>query len=72
MAFSLYNRLTLQGTLSEPKGIPDPRYALPSTIHWMRSLCMLVEDQNLGYKSAQTFYSGINKKMGRTSREHGF
>jgi len=37
---SLYKRITETGTLSEPNGVPNPIYALPSTINWMRALMM--------------------------------
>jgi hypothetical protein len=36
------------GTLTEaPSDVPDARFALPSTIHWMRALPILTADQNL-------------------------
>ena len=33
-----YNRIIRQGTINEPGGKPDPQFALPSTVTWMRAL----------------------------------
>ena len=62
MKFSLYERFTKQGTLSEPDGIPDPLYALPSTIHWIRALSMTVKDRSTNYESAKSLYSNVQRK----------
>jgi hypothetical protein len=36
---SLYARMQMHGTLTEtPRDVPDARFALQSTIHWMRAL----------------------------------
>ena len=59
--FSLYERFLNQGTLSEPEGIPDPRQALPSTVNWMRSLAMVIEDEALDFTKAFAFYSKTQK-----------
>jgi hypothetical protein len=57
--FSLYSRMQAQGTISEiPKDIPDVRFALPSTINWMRGLAILVENQNVNFEVARGFYAG--------------
>lgn len=45
--FSLRNRMLEQGTLSDPKGIPDPTFSLPATLNWMRALALLVEDAGI-------------------------
>jgi hypothetical protein len=59
--FSLYQRFISQGTLTEPKGVPNPFFALPSTVHWMRALALLVKSEVVNYKKAWKFYSSINK-----------
>lgn len=61
MTFSLYDRFMQQGTLSEPDGIPDPRFALPSTVHWMRSLALRIEDAEFDFQAASTFYNAVPK-----------
>jgi hypothetical protein len=34
---SLYSRIQTHGTLTEaPRDLPDARFALPSSVHWMR------------------------------------
>ena len=50
--FSLYERFTKQGTLTEKDGVPDPRYALPSTVNWMAALAILAKDEALDYAKA--------------------
>lgn len=58
--FSLYSRLRSFGTIDDkPSDIPDVLYALPSTVNWMKSLALVVKDQQLNYKSARDFYSKI-------------
>src|SRR5262249_54605663 len=57
----LYKRIVEDGTLAEPGGAPDPQFALPSTIHWMRALALLVEDCGLDFASARTFYASTNR-----------
>lgn len=37
----LYRRFTEQGTLSEPKGVPAPRFAFQATVNWMPALAIL-------------------------------
>lgn len=49
---ALYTRIVDTGTLSEPKGAPDPLFALPSTVNWMRALALLVQDQAVSFNSA--------------------
>ena len=59
--FSLYERFRKQGTLSEESGIPDPRYALPSTVHWMRAIAILIKDENLDYAQALELFNTVNR-----------
>ncbi len=61
--FSLYTRFLELGTLTEPEGVPDPRYALPSTVNWMRALALLVESESLDYTKAWDFYSAVSKRL---------
>lgn len=61
--FNLYKRMMEFGTLTEiPSDVPDPRFALPSTVNWMRALAILVEDREVNFKSASTFYKSIQRR----------
>lgn len=68
--FSLYNRFTTQGTLSNPDEIPDPRFALPSTVNWMRALAILIQDRDLSFGSATCFYSSVQKRVATAQEEN--
>jgi hypothetical protein len=60
---SLYSRMQTHGTLTEePRGVPDARFALPSTINWMRALAILVVDQKIDYFAARTFYAKVQMR----------
>lgn len=56
----LYDRIVKGATITEPDGVPDPDFALPSTIHWMRALAILVRGSQLNFKKASQFYIGNN------------
>lgn len=58
----LYDRIIRQGTLNEPKGKPEPQFALASTVNWMKALRLIVEDQNIGFKTALSFYASQGKR----------
>lgn len=61
--FSLYTRMREQGTLTEKASeVPDVRFALPSTIHWMRALAILVDELALDYSAARKFYANTQKR----------
>lgn len=60
--FSLYRRFTKQGTLTDPDEVPDPRFALPSTVNWMHALALLVRDRGVDFASAKAFYVGVGKR----------
>lgn len=61
--FSLYTRMRAQGTLAEPaKDIPDVAFALPATLNWMKALRILIENLNLNFSSATTFYASVQKR----------
>lgn len=60
---SLYSRIQTHGTLTErPEDVPDARFALPSTIHWMRALAILVADQRLDFAAGRTFYGKVQAR----------
>lgn len=69
-SFSLYQRFRNEGTLSEPDGIPDPQYALPSTVHWMRAVALLIEKERLDYGRATKFYSNTTKRQMPSQQEN--
>ena len=57
----LYERITerrpnAKGTLAEPQGAPEPRFALQGTVNWMRALAILVADVAIDWSSMQKFY----------------
>ena len=64
----LYNRIIEQGTINEPGGKPDPQFALPSTVHWMRALCLLIEEEGIDFGAADAFYA--KAKQGKRSMEN--
>jgi hypothetical protein len=61
--FPLYKRMQEHGTLGEKPGdVPDARFALPSTIHWMRALAILVEALQLDFRAARDFYAKVQRR----------
>lgn len=60
----LYKRITEQGTISEPEGKPNPAFALPATVNWMRALAILVDDQQINFSTAKAHYvaKGVGKR----------
>ena len=62
--FSLYQRMQTYGTLTEPpKDIPDARFALPSTINWIRALAILAADSDVQFSTAKAFYDGVQRRQ---------
>ncbi len=59
----LYKRIIEGGTINEPQGKPDPQFALPSTVNWMRALAILIEDNKINFSTATQFY----RKQGKRS-----
>jgi hypothetical protein len=60
---SLYSRMQTHGTLTEaPRDVPDARFALPSSIHWMRALAILAADQNVDFAAGRTFYAKVHAR----------
>jgi hypothetical protein len=60
-AFSLLDRFTTQGTLADPKGIPDPAYSLPGTLNWMRALAILVKDEGVDIALMKKLCAAVTK-----------
>lgn len=63
----LYDRIINNGTIEEPSGKPQPQWALKSTVHWMRALRMLIEDQQINFQNALSFYQNNNASERRMS-----
>ncbi len=62
--FSLYAHMREHGTLAEKASdVPDARFALPSTINWMRALAILVVQLGLNYSEARAFYANVQRRM---------
>jgi hypothetical protein len=62
--FSLYARMRKYGTLAEePRDVPDALFALPSTIHWMRALAILVDTLKLDFQAAKIFYAKVRPRQ---------
>jgi hypothetical protein len=67
----LYERITIRrpnstGTLAEPEGTPEPRFALQGTVNWMLALSIIVAEDQISYASMRRFYAGknIQRNMG--------
>ncbi|MHC2656797.1 hypothetical protein ACVMHY_009376 [Bradyrhizobium barranii subsp. barranii] len=60
---SLYSRMQSYGTLTEaPRDVPDARFALPATVHWMRALAILTVDQKLDFAAGRGFYANVHAR----------
>jgi hypothetical protein len=62
----LYRRLVTNvpgntGTLSEPNGTPEPRFALQATVYWMRALTILANHQGIDWFSMEPFYADVQR-----------
>jgi hypothetical protein len=60
----LYGRITsgqpsMSGTLDEPDGAPEPRFALQGTVNWMHALALLVQSGPFDKQSIQPFYASV-------------
>lgn len=66
----LYKRIVETGTLTEPGGVPDPQFALPSTINWMRALALLVAEQGLNFSSARAVYKATARRSFSAQEEN--
>src|SRR5258708_2409502 len=58
----LYKRIIEGGTINEPEGKPDPQFALPSTVNWMRAFRLLVENMKVDFASGTKFYASQGKR----------
>lgn len=58
----LYKRIIETGTLSEKLPKPEPHFALPATVNWMKALRVYVNHQNIDFRSATAFYKNVNKR----------
>ncbi|MBF6986751.1 hypothetical protein [Cupriavidus sp. IK-TO18] len=62
----LYDRIThgrpsATGTLAEPEGAPEPRFALQGTVNWMHALALVVQDEAIDWPQIQAFYSQVRR-----------
>lgn len=57
----LYHRFTNQGTLSEPDGVPEPRFALQGTVNWMRALAILTNAEGINCDTMAERYLSVSK-----------
>jgi hypothetical protein len=55
------NRPSCTGTLAEPNGAPEPRFALQGTTNWMHALAMVVKDEGIDKLSMQAKYNNIQR-----------
>lgn len=60
----LQDRFLQQGTLSDPGGVPDPTYALPGTLNWMRALAILVDASTITPDSVKAACLAANVTKG--------
>jgi hypothetical protein len=58
----LYDRIIGQGTINDPGGKPQPLFALPSTVNWMRALRMVVEDLPINFATATLLYRAQSRR----------
>jgi hypothetical protein len=58
----LHDRLINQGTLNEPNGKPNPLFALPATVGWMKALRILCEHHDLTNTGCEAFYASAGRR----------
>jgi hypothetical protein len=66
----LYKRIVETGTLSEPGGVPDPQFALPSTVNWMRALALIIADTKLNFTTALQAYTSVQRRSFSSQEEN--
>ena len=54
-------RPSISGTLDEPEGAPEPRFALQSTVNWMHALAIGVQSPALDRPTARSTYSSVQR-----------
>jgi len=73
MANFLYQRITTKqkgstGTLAEPNGAPEPRFALQSTVNWMRAMTLIVQNQDINWNKMINLYENVQRKTDMEDR----
>lgn len=70
--FSLYSRMREHGTISEiPSDVPDAKFALPSTIHWIKALKIVTETEKLNFSNSKSFYAAKHvQKRNMSDKEY--
>lgn len=58
---SFYNRLVRDGTISDEEK-PNPAFALPATVNWMRSLALIIENERVNFTEALQHYGKVSRK----------
>lgn len=55
----------MTGTLDEPEGTPEPRFALQGTVYWMRALSILVQSSSTPFdkNGIQPFYASVQRSI---------
>ena len=49
------------GTLAEPDGTPEPRFALQSAVNWMHALALIAANERVGWVSCSAAYKTVAK-----------
>ena len=63
----LYQRFTKDGTITDPRGIPKPQFALKSTINWMNALKTIIEAENSNYYTS--YYQDLSIQKGQLTSQ---
>ncbi len=66
----LYTRIVDVGTISEPNGVPDPHFALPSTVNWMRALALLVQHHKVEFGTSAASYARVSTRKATAHQEN--
>ena len=69
----LYRRITeklptTQGTLSEPDGAPTSRFAVASSVNWIRALSLIVWEENVTWEGALEKYKSVSRARSSSDR----
>jgi len=70
----LYKRITERrptttGTLAEPNGAPEPRFALQGTVNWMHALALVAMDERIDWPRLQRgMYGQVQRFSGITDK----
>jgi len=66
----LFDRIIRQGTLEEPCGKPNPYFALPATVNWIKALRIILEDLDFSFHNCDLFYIKQGKRKMDGLREN--